>query len=109
MGKADKVTGMTFSEFGRRIKSNASVGTDHGTAAPVLFFGAAVQPGITGRLAKPCRKRHGQRPGSHAARFPAIVCCGDAGLAVLNSSGIANGFREFLYQAAGFWKRCIAT
>ncbi|HUC82701.1 MAG TPA: DUF1501 domain-containing protein, partial [Flavisolibacter sp.] len=48
MGKADKVTGMTFSEFGRRIKSNASVGTDHGTAAPVLFFGAAVQPGIIG-------------------------------------------------------------
>ncbi|RYF84771.1 MAG: DUF1501 domain-containing protein, partial [Chitinophagaceae bacterium] len=26
MGKANKVTGMTFSEFGRRIKSNASVG-----------------------------------------------------------------------------------
>lgn len=40
MGKADKVTGMTYSEFGRRVKSNASVGTDHGTAAPVLFFGA---------------------------------------------------------------------
>jgi uncharacterized protein (DUF1501 family) len=48
MGKATKVTGMTFSEFGRRIKSNASIGTDHGTAAPVLFFGAAVQPGIIG-------------------------------------------------------------
>ena len=42
MGKDDKVTGMTFSEFGRRIKSNASVGTDHGTAAPVMFFGAAL-------------------------------------------------------------------
>jgi hypothetical protein len=48
MGKANKVTGMTFSEFGRRIKSNASVGTDHGTSAPVLFFGAAVQPGTIG-------------------------------------------------------------
>jgi uncharacterized protein (DUF1501 family) len=42
MGKADLVTGMTFSEFGRRIKSNDSIGTDHGTAAPVLFFGAAL-------------------------------------------------------------------
>lgn len=42
MGKADKVTGMTYSEFGRRIKSNASIGTDHGAAAPVLFFGAAL-------------------------------------------------------------------
>ena len=42
MGKADKVTGMTYSEFGRRIRSNASIGTDHGTAAPVLFFGAGL-------------------------------------------------------------------
>jgi uncharacterized protein (DUF1501 family) len=48
MGKGAKVTGMTFSEFGRRVKSNDSIGTDHGTAAPVLFFGAAVQGGILG-------------------------------------------------------------
>ena len=42
MGKADRVTGMTYSEFGRRIVSNASIGTDHGAAAPVMFFGAAL-------------------------------------------------------------------
>jgi uncharacterized protein (DUF1501 family) len=48
MGKANKVTGMTFSEFGRRIKSQASIGTDHGTSAPVLFFGASLQGGIIG-------------------------------------------------------------
>lgn len=42
MGKEDLVTGMTFSEFGRRIKSNASMGTDHGAAAPVIFFGGAL-------------------------------------------------------------------
>jgi uncharacterized protein (DUF1501 family) len=42
MGKADNVAGMTFSEFGRRIKSNASNGTDHGSAAPVMFFGKAL-------------------------------------------------------------------
>lgn len=40
MGKSDSVSGMTFSEFGRRIKSNSSQGTDHGAAAPVLFFGS---------------------------------------------------------------------
>jgi hypothetical protein len=33
---------MTHTEFGRRIKSNDSKGTDHGVAAPVLFFGAAL-------------------------------------------------------------------
>jgi uncharacterized protein (DUF1501 family) len=45
IGKTDKVTGMTFSEFGRRIKSNDSAGTDHGSTAPVIFFGAALNTG----------------------------------------------------------------
>ncbi|EKB48840.1 DUF1501 domain-containing protein [Cecembia lonarensis] len=36
---ADRVMGMTFSEFGRRIVSNSSGGTDHGTAAPMFVFG----------------------------------------------------------------------
>ena len=45
---ADRVIGMTFSEFGRRIKSNASGGTDHGAGAPVFIFGGNVQGGILG-------------------------------------------------------------
>jgi len=48
MGKASKVTGMTFSEFGRRVISNTSVGTDHGSGAPVIFFGAGINGGVTG-------------------------------------------------------------
>ena len=48
MGKASKVTGMTFSEFGRRVIANTSAGTDHGSGAPVIFFGAGLQGGITG-------------------------------------------------------------
>jgi len=48
MGIQDKVAGMTFSEFGRRIMSNASDGTDHGAAAPLFVFGTSVQPGIIG-------------------------------------------------------------
>ena len=48
MGKAQNVTGMTFSEFGRRIINNASMGTDHGVGAPVMFFGAALNPGMIG-------------------------------------------------------------
>ena len=44
----DRVVGMTFSEFGRRIKSNASGGTDHGVGAPVFVFGKPVQTGIVG-------------------------------------------------------------
>ncbi len=48
LGAEDRVVGMTFSEFGRRIKSNASLGTDHGTAAPVFLFGKQVASGILG-------------------------------------------------------------
>ncbi len=47
-GFADRVTGMTFSEFGRRIISNSSDGTDHGAAAPMFFFGTQIKPGIMG-------------------------------------------------------------
>jgi hypothetical protein len=39
---------MTYSEFGRRIRSNAALGTDHGTAAPVFLFGSCVQNQIMG-------------------------------------------------------------
>ncbi len=38
----DKVLSMTFSEFGRRIFENGSLGTDHGKAAPTLFFGSGL-------------------------------------------------------------------
>ena len=44
----DRVLGMTFSEFGRRIKSNASLGTDHGAASPLMLFGKHVKKGILG-------------------------------------------------------------
>ncbi|MCB0531312.1 MAG: DUF1501 domain-containing protein [Saprospiraceae bacterium] len=48
LGTADRVVGMTFSEFGRRITSNASGGTDHGEAAPMILFGKSVSGGVTG-------------------------------------------------------------
>jgi uncharacterized protein (DUF1501 family) len=48
MGKQDEVIGMVYSEFGRRIISNGSLGCDHGTSAPVMFFGAKVKGGLIG-------------------------------------------------------------
>ena len=44
----DRVIGMTYSEFGRRIRSNAGLGTDHGTAAPLFMFGSCVGSQILG-------------------------------------------------------------
>lgn len=48
LGVQDRVMGLTFSEFGRRIKSNSSMGTDHGAAAPTFIFGKQAIPGVTG-------------------------------------------------------------
>lgn len=45
LGIADRVVGVTLSEFGRRIKSNDSNGTDHGAAAPMFIFGNPVDGG----------------------------------------------------------------
>jgi uncharacterized protein (DUF1501 family) len=47
-GTADRVMGMTFSEFGRRIVSNSSLGTDHGSAAPMFVFGNMSEGGFLG-------------------------------------------------------------
>ena len=48
LGIQDRVIGMTYSEFGRRIKSNSSVGTDHGAAAPMFLFGTKIEQGVLG-------------------------------------------------------------
>lgn len=47
-GLQNRVIGVSLSEFGRQIKSNASFGTDHGTAAPLFLFGGCVKPQILG-------------------------------------------------------------
>jgi uncharacterized protein (DUF1501 family) len=39
---------MAYSEFGRRVRANASQGTDHGTAGPVFIAGGPVKGGFYG-------------------------------------------------------------
>jgi uncharacterized protein (DUF1501 family) len=48
-GMADRVLIATWSEFGRRPKENASAGTDHGAAAPLILIGDPVKGGMYGR------------------------------------------------------------
>ncbi len=48
LGLDNKVLAVTISEFGRRLRQNGSLGTDHGSIAPMFIFGTAVEPGIIG-------------------------------------------------------------
>lgn len=47
-GLEDRVLTVTTSEFGRRITSNGSFGTDHGVGGPLMIFGKKLRPGIYG-------------------------------------------------------------
>jgi uncharacterized protein (DUF1501 family) len=49
-GQSDRVLVMTFSEFGRRVAENASLGTDHGAAAPVWLSGPRLKSTLVGNL-----------------------------------------------------------
>lgn len=48
LGISKRVIGATFSEFGRRVGSNASLGSDHGAAAPLIIFGDQALGGVLG-------------------------------------------------------------
>jgi uncharacterized protein (DUF1501 family) len=45
----DRVLVLAFSEFGRRVAENDSMGTDHGTAGPVFLAGPGVNAGLHGQ------------------------------------------------------------
>ena len=40
---------MVFSEFGRRVDENASLGTDHGAASCMFLVGGKVKGGLVGQ------------------------------------------------------------
>jgi uncharacterized protein (DUF1501 family) len=50
IGRADDVTVMIFSEFGRRAPENTSLGTDHGAANVMFVAGKQVKGGHYGEL-----------------------------------------------------------
>lgn len=50
IGRADDVALMIFSEFGRRVPENVSLGTDHGAANAMFVVGNPVKGGHYGKL-----------------------------------------------------------
>lgn len=55
--RSKDVTVLVYSEFGRRVRANASQGTDHGTSGPVFLLGESVRGGF-----------HGEQPSLSALR-----------------------------------------
>ena len=55
IGRADDVVVMMFTELGRRVEENASLGTDHGTATPIFVFGTGVEGGMSQPRSQPHR------------------------------------------------------
>jgi uncharacterized protein (DUF1501 family) len=49
LGRGDDVAVMIFTEFGRRVEENGSLGTDHGTATPMFLAGKGVKGGFYGQ------------------------------------------------------------
>lgn len=47
---AERVLVLVSSEFGRRVEENASIGTDHGSGAPIFLAGPRVAPGLHGSV-----------------------------------------------------------
>jgi uncharacterized protein (DUF1501 family) len=48
LGRADQIAVVIFTEFGRRVEENGSLGTDHGTATPMFLVGQGVKGGFYG-------------------------------------------------------------
>ena len=46
--RSKDVVVLVYSEFGRRVRGNASDGTDHGTSGPVFLLGEKVKGGFYG-------------------------------------------------------------
>ena len=46
IGRADDVSLLMFTEFGRRVQENAGRGTDHGVASPMFIVGKQVKGGF---------------------------------------------------------------
>lgn len=48
LGIDNKIMTVTFSEFGRQVRQNGNLGTDHGTLSPFFVVGSSVEAGVYG-------------------------------------------------------------
>ena len=81
IGRGDDVAVMMFTEFGRRVEENGSLGTDHGTATPMFLVREAREGRLLRPAAEPDRSR--RRQPEDDDRLPARLRDRDQGVARL--------------------------
>jgi uncharacterized protein (DUF1501 family) len=79
----DRLMVVVITEFGRRLRSNRSNGTDHGRGSVMMVLGGAVQGG----------RIHGRWPGLATEQL-------DEGMDL----AVANDYRQVLSEAVGWWR-----
>ena len=72
IGRADDVALLIFSEFGRRVPENTSLGTDHGTANYMFLVGKAVKGGHYGTPVSLTRLDDRRQPDPHLRLSPRL-------------------------------------
>lgn len=96
IGRADDVAMMVFSEFGRRVPENTSLGTDHGTANVMFAVGKNVKGGHYGKLPSLTQLDEGDNL-IYTTDFRRVYATMISGwLGFRNTAGILNGeFESF--------------
>ena len=107
IGRGDDVAVMMFTEFGRRVEENGSLGTDHGTATPMFLFGKHVKGGLLRPAAEP--DRSGRRQPEDDDRLPPRLRDRDQGVARLRrhrggAQGALRPARRVCLRGVAMWR-----
>lgn len=99
IGKSKDVTLLVYSEFGRRVRANASGGTDHGTSAPVFLIGERVNGGFFGEQPSLNQLKDDDLPTT--VDFRSVYASIVEDLLATRSSDILNGWQSKLPLLSG--------
>ena len=91
IGRADDVALMVFSEFGRRVPENVSMGTDHGAANTMFVAGKNVKGGHYGELPSLTNLAEGDNLGYTTDFRRVYQTMIEGWLGHRNGSGLLNG------------------
>jgi hypothetical protein len=106
---AEKVLSMTFSEFGRRVAENGSSGTDHGSAAPIMLFGPALNDnGFIGKHPS-LSDLNKQGNMTHTTDFRSVYASVLTDWLCVETNDVNNSLLDYDFDLLGFGLGCNGT